>query len=239
MNQNRILSVKSIVAIVPAAGVGSRMKTSIPKQYLMLSGKTVLEYSVEKLLSHPLINKIVIAIADFDPYYPELSLSSNPDVIKVSGGKDRANSVLSALKYVKEHRLSKWVIVHDVVRPCIQLSDINKLIKKALNHDVGAILSIPVRDTIKYADKQKNVRYTLDRSSLWHALTPQMFKTEILFHALDKALSLGLKITDESSALENLEKRPALVIGRADNIKITQREDLYLANFFLFYKKTI
>ncbi|KEY91098.1 2-C-methyl-D-erythritol 4-phosphate cytidylyltransferase [Candidatus Photodesmus blepharus] len=224
----------SIVAVVPAAGVGSRMKIDKPKQYLTLYRKTILEHTVEKLLSHQCINKVVVAIADFDPYYSSLFMVTNPNIIRVAGGKKRVNSVLLGIKHVQEYQLSEWVIVHDAVRPCIQLSDIDKVIASALKHDVGAVLALPVRDTIKRANKEQNIRYTVNREKLWHALTPQMFKVEILLHALNNALDSGAVVTDESSALELLGKQPALVLGRTDNIKITYVEDLNLAKCYLF-----
>lgn len=223
----------SLVAIVPAAGVGSRMKADRPKQYLTIEGKTVLEHTVEKLLSHPKVGQVVIAVTDGDPYFAELSLASRPDVVQVSGGKERADSVLSALDYVQAQQTSEWVMVHDAARPCITLADIDNLIDQSLANANGAILAAPVRDTMKRANGQQKIDHTVDREALWHALTPQMFKTQMLFDALSGALAQGVAITDEASAIEWLGHCPALVQGRADNIKITQPEDLALAEFYL------
>ncbi len=221
------------VAIVPAAGVGSRMKADRPKQYLLIDGKAVLEHTVEKLLSHPKISKVVVAITEGDPYYAELSIANHPDVIRVSGGKERADSVLSGLNYVSAQLTSEWVLVHDAARPCVSLADIDRLIDVCVAHPTGGILASPVRDTMKRANLAQDIDHTVEREALWHALTPQMFKTQQLKRALGDALLQGIPITDEASALEWLGERPALVRGNASNIKITQPEDLALAVFYL------
>ncbi|CAH0538581.1 2-C-methyl-D-erythritol 4-phosphate cytidylyltransferase [Vibrio marisflavi] len=223
----------SVVAIVPAAGVGSRMKADRPKQYLAIGKKTILEHTVDKLLSHPRVSKVVIAVSDQDPYYEKLSLNECKDVIRVSGGNERADSVLSALNYVTENQLTEWVMVHDAARPCVRHSDLDKLIQQATAHQVGGIMASPVRDTMKRSGKGQNIEHTVERTSLWHALTPQMFRSEQLKSALENALNSGAVITDEASAIEWAGFQPLLVQGRADNIKITQPEDLELATFYL------
>ncbi|MDA0149973.1 2-C-methyl-D-erythritol 4-phosphate cytidylyltransferase [Vibrio sp. LaRot3] len=223
----------SIVAIVPAAGVGSRMQADRPKQYLTIDHQTVLEHTVEKLLSHSQVSKVIVAITDGDPYFPQLSISSHPDVIRVSGGKERADSVLSGLNYVAENQLAEWVMVHDAARPCVREHDLTTLIQVSMQHPVGGILASPVRDTMKRANGGQDIDHTVDREALWHALTPQMFKTELLTQALSEALAANAVITDEASALEWQGLSPALVKGYSDNIKITQPEDLALAEFYL------
>ncbi|RTZ14959.1 2-C-methyl-D-erythritol 4-phosphate cytidylyltransferase [Vibrio aquaticus] len=227
------LSSGSIVAIVPAAGVGSRMQADRPKQYLEINQSTVLEHTVDKLLSHPAIECVIIAVTDGDPYFPQLSLANHESVVRVSGGKERADSVLSALHYVEKHNLAEWVLVHDAARPCVELADIDALIQRSLENQLGGILAAPVRDTMKRANLDQAIDHTVDREALWHALTPQMFKAQMLTQALSRALKQGVAITDEASALEWIGRKPALVKGRADNIKITQPEDLALAEFYL------
>ncbi|ANS86522.1 2-C-methyl-D-erythritol 4-phosphate cytidylyltransferase [Vibrio scophthalmi] len=228
---------RSIVAIVPAAGVGSRMKAGKPKQYLTIGQQTVLEHTVEKLLAHPAVGIVVVAITDGDPYFPELSIATHPRVMRVSGGKERADSVLSALQYVQAHQLGEWAMVHDAARPCVRVEDLNTLISVSQSHNVGAILASPVRDTMKRSNQNGDIDHTVDREALWHALTPQMFKTEPLTRILSDALAAGAMITDEASAFEWAGLQPALVQGYADNIKITQPEDLALAEFYLEREK--
>ena len=227
---------QGIVAVVPAAGVGSRMKADRPKQYLTINAITILEHTINKLLSHPQVSKVVVAVSEGDPYFPELSLSQHPDVVRVKGGNERADSVLSALNYIQESGLGEWVMVHDAARPCIQQDDIDKLIEAALSHPVGGILAAPVRDTMKRGvDGQ--IGHTVERANLWHALTPQMFRTLPLQQALTEALEQGVSITDEASAFEWKGASPALVAGRSDNFKVTQPEDLALAEFYLSQNK--
>ena len=227
---------QGIVAVVPAAGVGSRMKADRPKQYLTINAITILEHTVNKLLSHPQVSKVVVAVSEGDPYFPELSLSQHPDVVRVKGGNERADSVLSALNYIQESGLGEWVMVHDAARPCIQQGDLDKLLEAALSHPVGGILAAPVRDTMKRGvDGQ--IDHTVERANLWHALTPQMFRTLPLQQALTEALEQGVSITDEASAFEWKGASPALVAGRSDNFKVTQPEDLALAEFYLSQNK--
>lgn len=228
---------KSIIAVVPAAGVGSRMQADRPKQYLKLLGKTVLEHTVSKLLAHPKVSKVVVAVSEDDPYFSTLALANHPQVIRVNGGKERADSVLSALNYICKHEVSEWVLVHDAARPCFTEQDVTRLIECAEIHSVGAILAAPVRDTMKRSDELQNIDHTVERSNLWHALTPQMFRTLPLREALIDGLAGKANITDEASAYERLNLSPALVNGRADNIKITQPEDLALAEFYLSRNK--
>ncbi len=227
---------QGIVAVVPAAGVGSRMKADRPKQYLTINAITILEHTVNKLLSHPQVSKVVVAVSEGDPYFPELGLSQHPDVVRVKGGNERADSVLSALNYIQESGLGEWVMVHDAARPCIQQGDIDKLIEAALSHPVGGILAAPVRDTMKRG-VDGAIDHTVERANLWHALTPQMFRTLPLQQALTEALEQGVSITDEASAFEWKGASPALVAGRSDNFKVTQPEDLALAEFYLSQNK--
>ena len=223
----------SITAIVPAAGVGSRMKADRPKQYLLLNDKTVLEHTIEQLLAYPAIDKVIVSVSDTDPYFNDLTVAKNKRVIRVSGGSERADSVLSGLAYTKDNHLSEWVMVHDAARPCIRHSDIDKLIKNVIPSHIGGILGSPVRDTMKQATFEQQINKTIDRSVLWHALTPQLFTTELLYTALKTGLEQGLSITDESSAIEFMGYQPKLIQGRSDNLKITQPEDLELAEYYL------
>ncbi|GMQ45464.1 2-C-methyl-D-erythritol 4-phosphate cytidylyltransferase [Vibrio sp. 10N] len=226
-----------IIAIVPAAGVGSRMQADIPKQYLKIHEQTILEHTIERLLAHQSIDSVIVAISDGDPYFEGLSFLSDKPVVRVSGGGERADSVLSAVEYVKQRIPNAWCLVHDAARPCITQSDITKLIYEVSTHPVGGILAAPVKDTMKRANDAQGIDHTVDRAGLWHALTPQMFKVELLHSALSDALSEGVTITDEASAVEWAGLSPLLVEGRSDNIKITRPEDLALAEFYLKNKE--
>lgn len=225
----------SIAVVIPAAGVGQRMQADRPKQYLQLAGKTILQHTVNRLQQLPELGSIWLALSAGDPYFEQTSLASDPQVIRVVGGAERANSVLNALQAI-DTRLYPWVLVHDAARPLVQLDDIRQLIHQCQNADCGGILATPVRDTMKRAVAAAGslqIQHTVERQQLWHALTPQLFPTELLRHCLSSALAAGAVITDEASALEWAQQPVLLVPGRADNIKITQPEDLVLARFYL------
>lgn len=226
-------------AVIPAAGVGSRMQSDRPKQYLPLAGRTVIEHSLDRLLSHPRISGGVVAISPNDEYWPELGYHSDKPLWQAPGGAERCDSVLNALEVLAQQASDDdWVLVHDAARPCVRQQDIDELIRCCEQHALGGILAVPVRDTIKRAlpvsnNKTPKIETTVDRSLLWQAQTPQMFRLKDLFKALSEALAKGAVITDEASAMEWAEKSPLLVEGHADNIKITHPEDLALAEYFL------
>ena len=222
-------------AVVPAAGVGKRMNADRPKQYLELAGKTVIEHTLLRLLSANIFTAVAVAISKEDPYWPELDVSGHEQVITADGGKERADSVLSALKSIRDLASDEdWVLVHDAARPCITATDINLLIDTLRTDDVGGILALSSHDTLKDVEG-KNIVGTLDRSHIWRALTPQMFKYGSLKNALEIAEG-NPAITDEASALELQGLQPKIVEGRPDNIKITRPEDLALAQFYMEYQ---
>ncbi|MDH2997276.1 2-C-methyl-D-erythritol 4-phosphate cytidylyltransferase [Pasteurellaceae bacterium LFhippo2] len=218
---------RKIYAVIPASGVGSRMQANRPKQYLQLQGKTILEHTLEIFLTHSEIEKVVVAVSKTDPYYTEITLLNHPKIEIVFGGETRADSVFNALQAVPN---DSWVMVHDAARPCLKRSDLDKLLQ--IEDINGAILATPAIDTMKRANGEY-ISHTEDRSTLWHALTPQFFQSEILKKALTNAFQQKLNITDEASAMEFAGFTPLLVAGRSDNLKITRPEDLALAEFYL------
>ncbi len=220
------------VVVVPAAGVGKRMRSSCPKQYLTIDGITILEHTVLRLLSHPAISHVVIALGANDEYFPTTTLASNSNVTQVIGGNERVDSVLAGLLSLNVTQ-QPWVLVHDAARPCVQHQDLTRLMEYCVGNGHGGILATPVRDTMKLASLTGVVDKTLDRSHMWHALTPQMYKTEELTTAITRALAQNIEITDESSAMEAFDYPSGLVSASSDNIKITQPEDLSLAAFIL------
>jgi 2-C-methyl-D-erythritol 4-phosphate cytidylyltransferase len=218
-------------AVVPAAGVGKRMQADRPKQYLPLAGKTVIEHTLSRLLESAAFEAVAVAISEEDPYWPELEISQHPKVITAPGGKERADSVLSALKSLQDKaNENDWVLVHDAARPCLTSSDIHLQIDTLKNDEVGGILALSSHDTLKHVDGD-TITATIDRKQVWRALTPQMFKYGMLRDALQQTEG-NPAITDEASALELLGYKPKIVEGRPDNIKITRPEDLALAAFY-------
>lgn len=229
------MSTRQIIAVVPAAGIGSRMHADKPKQYLTLHGKTILEHTLKILCDYSVIEKVVVAIAPNDPYFPTLHLKHSK-IIVVNGGENRCDSVLNGLRYVMTHLPLAWVMVHDAARPCLKTEDLDKLIQ--IYDENGAILAIPATDTIKRASPNQQILHTEDRSQLWLAQTPQFFRADLLYDALITAQQQGITVTDEASAMEFSGFRPRLVAGRSDNLKITRPEDLALAEFYLSTRGT-
>lgn len=210
------------------------MASDIPKQYLLLNDKKVIEHTLQCLLSHPSIKGAVVAISANDTWWPQVKIDSAKPVWRATGGAQRCDSVLNALDELSEHANGHdWVLVHDAARPCLRHSDIDKLIAALCHDSVGGILAVPVRDTMKRADQDNLIEYTEEREGLWHALTPQMFHLMPLRDALQRAQAEHTTVTDEASAMEFIGLRPHLIEGHADNIKITRPEDLQLASFYL------
>lgn len=229
---------KQFWAIIPAAGVGRRMNSQQPKQYLSLHQKTVIEHSLQRMLDVDAIAGAVIALGKTDEYWQDIPQNFSKPVHRVEGGKERYDSVLNALLYLQQHlkgaATENWVLVHDAARPCVRESDINKLINAASQHDNGGLLASPVRDTMKRQQlKGTGVDQTVDRNGLYHALTPQMFKLDLLIRALQNARQNGQPVTDDASAMELAGYHPQLVEGHDDNIKITRPFDLTLAGLYM------
>jgi 2-C-methyl-D-erythritol 4-phosphate cytidylyltransferase len=228
------MSIEQVWAIVPAAGIGSRMQSACPKQYLNLGDKPILQHTLERLGSHPAICGIVVALAADDPWWPELDLALQCELLVAPGGKERADSVLNAITTLSAHtRDNPWLLVHDAARPCLRYDDIDHMLDTLSQHDVGGILGIPVNDTVKRVDEQGNITETVCRKGLWRAATPQMFRLQLLRTVLQSAAEAGVSITDEASALEHAGYQPQMVQGHADNIKITVPQDLALAALYL------
>ncbi|CAI0737703.1 TPA: 2-C-methyl-D-erythritol 4-phosphate cytidylyltransferase [Serratia fonticola] len=220
-----------VIAVLPAAGIGSRMQADCPKQYLTIGHQTILEHAIHALLRHPRITQVIVAISPEDQQFKTLPIASDPRVLVTEGGQQRADSVLAGLQLAGN---AHWVLVHDAARPCLHPDDLERLLAITAHSKVGGILAAPVRDTMKRAQVGQNViSHTVERQELWHALTPQLFPLELLKLCLQRALDEGATVTDEASALEHCGYHPLLVAGRADNIKVTRPEDLALAAFYL------
>lgn len=224
----------SYSAIVPAAGTGRRFGSATPKQYLSLHGATVIEHSLRLLLSVERLERIVVVVSAEDRRWRDLAVFSDPRIETAIGGDERCHSVLNGLQHLQQKfGNSEWVLVHDVARPCCLRSDIEKLIQQLEHHPVGGILAIPASDTIKRVDSARQIEETVDRSWLWQAQTPQLFRMRLLLDALNHCIGMGMTVTDEAQAIEALGWQAQVVEGARSNIKITCPEDLALAEFFL------
>ncbi len=205
-----------------------------PKQYLPLLGKTVMEHTLEKLLAEPRLQKIVVVTSAEDKQWRHLPVLDDARIVVVDGGDERCHSVRNGLQYLSSCCDARdWVLVHDVARPCVALGDIQKLIQQLSDHCVGGILAVPTSDTIKQVDDAGGIIATVDRSLLWQAQTPQMFRLGVLSASMSDAIDKNHAVTDEASAIELSGLRPAVVEGSTSNIKITRPEDLSLAEYYL------
>ncbi len=221
--------------VIPAAGSGQRMHSSRPKQYQSLRGNLILDLAISRITATVTLAGCVVAIRPDDPWWGETRASKDDRITCCTGGRERADSVLAGLQSLQARaEENDWVLVHDAARPCLHPDDLNRLVSRLSDHGVGGLLATPVADTLKKTGAGTlDVQETVDRSHLWRALTPQMFRYGILKTALQAALSAGRPVTDEASAVEQSGYFPCIVEGRPDNIKITVPADLALADFLL------
>lgn len=211
------------------------MGSSIPKQYLALAGRTVIEHVLDVFLAEPRIAGISVAIADSDPYWSRYVKPHAKPVKTVQGGEERALSVRNALlSLADELKPDDWVLVHDAVRACLHHGDLEHLIVTLEQDPVGGILAAPLVDTLKQVDELGYITGTPTRQGIWRALTPQMFRYGLLCAALDEALEAGNLPTDEAAAVERIRPGEVRVVeGRGDNLKITRPDDIAIAEAIL------
>jgi 2-C-methyl-D-erythritol 4-phosphate cytidylyltransferase len=224
----------SLWVLIPAAGLGRRMGTALPKQFLRLGSRTVLEHTLSIFLEHPAIRGVVLVLgvgADVPGVGTERDRGR---LFEVPGGAERADSVRNGLEFLaRRGNPQDWVLVHDAARPCLPPEDLERLIRTLMEDPIGGILAAPSTDTLKLSDGEGRVQETLDRDRVWRALTPQMFRLGLLREALNAARAAGVSVTDEASAMERQGFRPRLVEGSPMNIKITRPEDLDAARVYL------
>lgn len=224
-------------AVIPAAGTGSRFGAEMPKQYLPLNGAPLIRHTLQALLGDARISQVVVVLAPDDSLWSDACLpAAGAERVHLtrSGGATRADSVINGINWLKDslHANNEdWVLVHDAARPCLSLAQVGELIAALSEDPVGGLLAIPVADTLKRAAEDTRVTATVDRSQLWQAQTPQMFRIGPLQSALSRTDLSG--ITDEASAIEALGLQPKLVPGSLSNLKVTYPEDLRLAAMIL------
>lgn len=228
----------TIWAVLPAAGVGRRMGSAIPKQYLQINGEPLLVHSLRRLCAVNSIQRVVVVLHPEDNHWSSIESSVNTEfedrVITVVGGDERYQSVLNGLDVLNDLAVDDdWVLVHDAVRPCVRVADIETLIAKIDSHAVGGLLGSAVDNTLKRVDENLAVVETVDRETIWNALTPQMFRYALLRKAIGAVVASGEKVTDEAAAVETAGFRPIMIAGNKDNIKITHEADLVSARQIL------
>lgn len=234
----------ALIALIPAGGVGERAldeQHSAPKQYRVIANKSLLQHSVEALLSDERVEAVHIGVAVDDPYIESEQLPSAV-TIHGSGGESRAHTVLQTLQAIakgQDFSDDDWVLVHDAARPGLSMKALSALIDACLTQQNGGILAIPVPDTVKRVvestkhDQQPRIEQTVPREGLWLAQTPQLFRAKELQQALQQALAEGAAITDEASAMEFIGQQPLLVRGHAENFKITWPQDFAVMEQYL------
>lgn len=221
-------------ALIPAAGLGSRMKGALPKQYLEVGGRPLLWHTLAALSIHPKIKHIALILQANDAHFLPEIYKDIPGFAKVKsyycGGETRAETVLNGLAALQNLVMPEsWVLVHDAARPCLSSTLIDKLIEEVADDQVGGALGVPVADTIKRVDPALHIQGTVSREGLWLVQTPQMFRYALLKEALLK----NPMVTDEASAIEALGYQPRMVLSSSNNLKVTYPADLVLAEAIL------
>ncbi|MEW6131702.1 MAG: 2-C-methyl-D-erythritol 4-phosphate cytidylyltransferase [Pseudomonadota bacterium] len=218
-------------ALVPAAGSGSRMGSELPKQYLPLCGRPLIEHTIRALAAHARIERVYVVLSPEDGRWEGHGIRHDKLSVLRCGGAARADSVLNGLKSIAGAiSADDWVLVHDAARPCLRPEHLDRMLAELAEDEVGGILAVPVADTLKRAGDDRRIAATVPREGLWQAQTPQMFRHGLLLKALEAA---GSAATDEASAIERMGLRPKLVEGDVRNLKVTYARDLELAALIL------
>lgn len=228
-----------IIALIPAAGTGTRFGDSLPKQYLDINGQPLIVHTLQALARVSRIAKIIVVLSPEDQHWRGLVASDSSTWAKLSarvetinvGGKSRRDSVLNGLNAIE--KTDAWIMVHDAARPCIRSELVEQFIDELEHDSIGGLLALPLSDTIKLDDGNLRVAKTLPRENIWRAQTPQMFK----FDLLKKALTASANATDEAEAIEAIGHQPKLVMGDSANLKVTYATDLKLAKMLLSEEK--
>ncbi len=227
----RLLQSPRHVALIPAAGIGARVGAPLPKQYLSLGARTMLEWSVDALCATPWIERVLVVVAPDDRRAAMLLHARARVEVLAGGGATRRDTVLAGLQALaRGHDARDWVLVHDAARPAIEAAALERLRDAVAASPVGGLLALPVGDTVKRtAGDPRSVASTLDREGLWAAQTPQMFRLGLLLGAL----AAHADVTDEASAIERAGHAPLLVEGTRSNFKVTSAEDVAMMRVLL------
>jgi 2-C-methyl-D-erythritol 4-phosphate cytidylyltransferase len=232
-----------IVAILPAAGLGTRMGAETPKQFLELDGVPIVILSLRRIAACPLVSEIIVATRaeNVEALNARISQEKFKQPVRVVKGADsRQGSVAAALKLVGDD--TELVVVHDAVRPFVTVEQVTRVIEQARRHK-AAILGIPAMDTVKEVKRASLpedvavITATVPRERVVLAQTPQVFETQLLKQAFAEAEGDGLNASDEAGLVERLGQNVFVVQGSERNIKITKPSDMELARFYLHSEK--
>lgn len=225
----------SVIALIPAAGMGKRMGAEINKQYLLLAGKPIVAHTISVFEQAPFVDHIYVVTPAAEIPYCREQVVERYGFTKVRaivpGGKERQNSVLNGLRAMDGAAEDDVVLIHDGVRPFIQAAVLEHAVAAGRTQE-GGLVAVPAKDTIKIVDDGVVVE-TLSRERIWLAQTPQAFRYGVIRAAHEIAEAEGFLGTDDASLVERLGQRVHIVIGDYRNIKITTPEDLILAEAFI------
>jgi len=225
----------SLYALIPAAGSGTRLPAGAPKQYLPLAGKPMLWHAV-RAVCVPRVESVFVVLAPEDKTFATHDWSAFGERLQplYCGGESRRDSVYNGLvAAMNDIQADDWLLVHDAARPCLPEKDLDKLMREIEGNEVGGILALPIAETVKRVSQEK-IQATEDRSQLWLAQTPQMFRAGLLLQALSRAKGAP---TDEAAAIEQLGLKPRVVAGSRENLKVTWPEDVAIAEGILRRRK--
>jgi len=236
--------VNKLWAVIPAGGKGLRFGSQVPKQYMTVAGQPVLDHVLRAFLKPNIFQSIVVPVPPDDRRFNELAASGDDRVVAIVGGAERADSVQAGLDWIDAQGAdaSDWVFVHDAARPLITQYELHALLDAIdATNCPGAVLGVPAADTLKRVDQicscpeesDSCIAETVDRTGLWHAMTPQVFRLGELSKALQIANESNMLVTDEAQAMEANGQLPWLIRGRRSNIKLTYPEDLELIEALL------
>lgn len=238
-------SAPSCWVLVPAAGVGNRMATATPKQYLTLENSFIIEHTLSAFVHSPNVLAMVVIIQPEDRYWSTTVCANWSNVFSTFGGEQRMDSVYAGLTFLLSGQLNQcaasvlptpqpndWVLIHDAARPCFSEGMLQYFLDSLPVNSIGGLLGLPITDTVKKRT-DSNTLCTLSREDLFLAQTPQIFRLGKLYQVLTKAKEQNLFFTDESSALEYAGYTPEYIKGFSENIKLTHPEDLPLVHYFL------
>lgn len=219
--------------VIVAAGTGSRMNMGINKQFIKLEGKEIIAYTIEKFYNNSNIEDIVVVVKEDESEFfkKEILDKYNFKNIKIAyGGKERQDSVYNGLKSLDKK--CDVVLIHDGARPFVSDKIIDNCIEEVKEHK-AIVVGVPVKDTIKVIDNDKNIVDTPNRSVLWAVQTPQTFDYNILIDAYKDAFKSGFYGTDDAMLVERIGYKVKMVEGSYNNIKITTKEDLSVGSQIL------
>lgn len=219
--------------IIVAAGSGSRMKMNINKQFIKLNNKEIIAYTIEKFYNHENIHEIVVVLKkeEINFFKNEILNKYGLSNVKIAvGGNERQDSVYNGLKLLDDK--CDTVLIHDGARPFVTKEIIDKSIEQAKKHK-AVVVGVPVKDTIKVINEDKEIVDTPERSKLWAVQTPQTFEYNILLKAYEEAFKDGFYGTDDAMLVERIGYKVKMLEGSYNNIKVTTPEDIKIGEQIL------